>query len=85
MDPPEPPSDSPPPDAPSTVAPHNQSKAYWGKVFIRVIVLTLVVGGIWHTVDGAREEFTAKGFSPRNLNYGWLAIAGLFYLSGSLP
>ena len=85
MDPPEPPADSPPAEAPPTLAPRNRGKAYWVKVAIRLIVLTLVVAGIWHTVDGAREEFAAKGFSPRNLNYGWLAAAGLFYLLGSLP
>ncbi len=85
MDPPEiasapKPTDTSPPDKP-----RKRGKAYWVKVAIRLIVLILVVGGIWHTVHGAREEFAAQGFSPRNLNYGWLAVAGLFYLLGSLP
>jgi uncharacterized membrane protein YbhN (UPF0104 family) len=65
--------------------PPKRGKAFWIKTAIRLIVLILVIGGIWYTVDGAREEFAAEGFSPRDLHYGWLAMAGLFYLVGSLP
>lgn len=77
MDSPEPPS---PPLRP------RRGKAYWIKVAIRVVVMTLVVGGIWRTVAGARQEFAAQdAFSLRELNYAWLAAAAVFYLLGSLP
>ena len=72
--------DTSPPDKP-----RHRGKAYWIKFAIRLVVLILVVGGIWYTVDGARDDFADKGFSPRNLNYGWLALACLFYLLGLLP
>jgi uncharacterized membrane protein YbhN (UPF0104 family) len=70
-----------PPSEPS----RKRGNTYWVKVAVRIVVLSLVVGGIWHTVAGARDEFVASGFSPRNLNYGWLATAGLLYLLGSFP
>ncbi len=83
---------SPPPlpDAPMLNSPPSQKsrkrgRGYWVKVAVRVVVLSLVVGGIWNTVSGAREEFAAQGFSPRNLNYRWLAAAGVLYLLGSFP
>jgi len=85
MEPTETPHDAAPPDGPPIRSARARSKAYWVKLAIRVAVLTLVVGGIWHTVAGARDEFAEKGFSLRNLHYGWLATAGFFYLLGSFP
>ncbi len=73
------------PDGPAPPGSRPRGRTYWIKFAIRAIILTLVAGGIWHTVAGARDEFAEQGFSPRNLNFGWLFAAGLLYLVGSFP
>lgn len=59
--------------------------AFWLKTAIRAIVVVLVTWGIWRTVDGARDAFAASDFSVAQLHPGWLLVAGLCYLLGSLP
>jgi uncharacterized membrane protein YbhN (UPF0104 family) len=55
------------------------------KIVFRIVVVTLVVGGIWHTVAKALGKFEEQQFSLAEVNGWWLAAAGVLYLLGMFP
>ena len=55
------------------------------KLAFRLIVMTLVVYGIWHTLADAGEQFATHRVRWTSLSVGWLIVAGLAYLAGMIP
>jgi len=55
------------------------------KQLFRLAILALVAWGIWKTVQQAQAEFTAREFAWRQVDPGWLLLAGLLYLGGLAP
>lgn len=58
---------------------------FWLKLAARLMILTLVVWGIWRTVEKAKGDFEEAGFDWRELRASWLALAMAFYIVGMLP
>jgi uncharacterized membrane protein YbhN (UPF0104 family) len=55
------------------------------KAAVRLIVLALVAWGVYRVAEGASGEFQKRNFSLSQIEFGWLAVAGGFYLAGLLP
>jgi uncharacterized membrane protein YbhN (UPF0104 family) len=55
------------------------------KQAFRLLVLTLVCVGIWHTVVRAVDDLQARQFSLADIHPWWLVLAGACYLVGLLP
>jgi hypothetical protein len=55
------------------------------KLLFRVVVLILVTGGIWETVQQASNEFARHQFALEQVDLRWLCAAGLLYLVGLAP
>jgi uncharacterized membrane protein YbhN (UPF0104 family) len=69
----------------NTGDPKRQRIVRIAKLVFRLLVLTLVGIGIWHTVVKAIDELQAKGFTLGQIQFGWLAVAALLYLAGLVP
>ncbi|MFO0902995.1 MAG: lysylphosphatidylglycerol synthase domain-containing protein [Pirellulales bacterium] len=57
----------------------------WVKIGFRVLIVASVAVGIAHTVRKSLAEFDKHQFSLADLQFGWLLLAGLLYLLGSIP
>ena len=55
------------------------------KAVFQLTVLALVSWGIARVIISARHEFREIGFSPSNLDVGWLMAAAAIYLAGLFP
>ncbi len=55
------------------------------KLLIRVLVLSLVAGGIWRTFSKGGDELLSHGLEWRSIDVNWILIAGLFYILGLVP
>lgn len=57
----------------------------WAKLAFRLLVIACVAAGIGHTIWKSLGQFEQHHFSWREVRPGWLFIAGLAYLAGSVP
>ncbi len=55
------------------------------KLAFRLLVLTLVGVGIWHTVQKALVELRAQQFSWRQVQWIWLVLSAVVYLAATAP
>jgi len=51
----------------------------------KILILILVLAGIGHAVVKSLDEFRRQEFSFAQVNLGWFAASGLFYLLGMAP
>lgn len=57
----------------------------WLKLVFHLLVLTLVIWGIRHTIQKSLAEFRRQEFAWSEVHYAWLLGTGLCYLLGTLP
>lgn len=57
----------------------------WAKVALRMAIFALVVWGVFRVIAGASDEFERRRFSLRQIQYGWLLVAGGAYIAGLAP
>ena len=57
----------------------------WGNFALQAAILCLVTWGMWGTVKQASVKLSEQNVSIWKMHYGWLAVAGLFYLAGLFP
>lgn len=69
----------------SEVKSRKSRATYWIKFGVRTLILALVTWGVWRTALTARGEFAQEGVAWKELRFGWLALAMLFYLVGMFP
>ena len=55
------------------------------KQVFRLLILTLVCVGIWHTVVKAVDDLQGRQFTLADIRPWWLVLAGFCYLVGLLP
>jgi uncharacterized membrane protein YbhN (UPF0104 family) len=56
-----------------------------GKFALQGLILALVTWGMWDTIAQARRQLLEKQLSAWDVDYGWLALSGLFYLVSLVP
>ena len=52
---------------------------------VKLAVLAVVAWGIHRTVYAALDELKRQNWSPAQLRFPWLALAGVLYLAGMMP
>lgn len=57
----------------------------WLKLVFHLLVLTLVIWGIGHTIQKSLDQFRQKDFAWSQVHFSWLLGTGLCYLGGTLP
>ncbi len=55
------------------------------KLLVRVVVLSLVAGGIWRTFAKGGDQLLSHGLAWQNIDGKWMLVAGLFYIAGLVP
>jgi uncharacterized membrane protein YbhN (UPF0104 family) len=55
------------------------------KLVFRLLILTLVGFGIWHTVQKAVVDLQTRQFGIGQIRGGWLIVAGVCYSAGLVP
>ncbi len=51
----------------------------------KLVIFTLVVAGVWFTISRALGEIEKKEYSLADVDFRWIVVAGLAYLTGTLP
>jgi len=73
------------PDSPPSAKNEPRAWTRWAKLGFRFLVVGLVAAGIVQSVRKSLAEFERHQFSLADFHYGWLFVAGLLYLLGSIP
>lgn len=57
----------------------------WLLLALKLLIVALVAAGIARELYKARDAFAQQQFSPADIDYRWLVLAGIVYLLGMLP
>ena len=55
------------------------------KLSVRLLILSLLAYGIWHSVRKGLDDLRAQDFSWSHINPWWLLVSSLAYFAGTIP